>query len=676
MNDDEQHQRSEARAVLQRYWGHADFRPGQAEAIEAVLEGRDAFVVLPTGGGKSVCYQVPALLKEGFVLVVSPLIALMQDQVAGLKARGVSAAYINSTLAPRAIEQRWTNAEFGQYDLIYVAPERFESDLFQARAERLRVALLAVDEAHCVSEWGHHFRPAYLQIPKARALLGDPPTLAVTATATPPVRRDVIRHLALRDPVQIAQGFDRPNLVWSVFRVDNKRGKAHDVLRGVPGSGIVYAATRRGVEQWAGWLQRQGETAAHYHGGLSAQDREAAQQRWLQGEVRLMVATNAFGMGIDKPDVRFVLHVDPPASVEAYYQEAGRAGRDGRRAHAVLLFQENDAETQQALIASSHPSAQDVQAVYDAVCNVGQVPLGTAPDGPIAINYEAVQKLTGFWRGKIDTAAELLERQEAWHVLPVRRHYGLVRFAQSPGVLRRHADGLANAALADFVRTLLRGVHAEAFSDWWPLDLRALMQRTGLERSRLLRGLDFLQARGLLDWRPPGQSTQVELAVPRARRFPMDGRAVRRAKDRAEARLDDLLHYARLRGCRRHFLLAYFGETSPPRCGACDVCLGRHEEAEAAVTSEDEPALRRLLEAARHGAPREAWAVAAGVSQRETDRLAEWLVQEGLLRLEAPLEARYALTDKADAFLSDPSAPDASAVDHSEAARSSMAARP
>jgi len=247
----------DARAVLRDTWGYPEFRPGQDEIIEAVLQGRDVLGVLPTGGGKSITYQVPSLLGDGFTMVISPLIALMQDQVSGLKARGIEAAFINSTLSYREIDQAWTDAEYGRYRLLYVAPERLETDMFKARADRLNVSLLAVDEAHCVSEWGHHFRPAYLEIPEGRKLLGDPPTVAVTATATPFVRRDIIEHLDLDDPLELVHGFDRPNIIWSVFRTESKRQKVRDVLRGVQGSGIVYASTRRGVEDWTKWLRRE-----------------------------------------------------------------------------------------------------------------------------------------------------------------------------------------------------------------------------------------------------------------------------------------------------------------------------------------------------------------------------------------------------------------------------------
>jgi ATP-dependent DNA helicase RecQ len=305
---------AQANELLKRHWGYDEFRPGQWDVIAQVLAGRDALIVLPTGGGKSMCYQLPSLLLDGLTIVVSPLIALMQDQVDALKKRGIAAACLHSQLAPSAIEQIFTDAEFGRYRLLYMAPERFESELFQARASRLKVACLAIDEAHCISEWGYDFRPAYLAIPKAYPLLGHPPVVALTATATPGVRRDIAERLALRDPYRTVQGFDRPNIVWSVFRASDKRARLKDVLSGVPGCGVVYAATRRGVEQWSRQIAGMGVSVSSYHGGMEAQRREAEASTWLGGKTRVMVATNAFGMGIDHPGVRFVVHVDLPAT--------------------------------------------------------------------------------------------------------------------------------------------------------------------------------------------------------------------------------------------------------------------------------------------------------------------------------------------------------------------------
>ena len=629
---------------MERRWGYDSFRPGQAEIIESVLSGRDVLGVLPTGGGKSLCYQIPALLQDGCALVISPLIALMQDQVEGLQSQGIDATYINSTLPAHEIEQRWTNAEHGQYDLLYVAPERLTTSVFRARAERLTVPVLAVDEAHCVSEWGHHFRPDYLEIPEARSLLADPPTVAVTATATPAVRRDIVDLLDVPDADEVVRGFDRPNLRWSVFRTDNKWAKLKDVLAGVDGSGIVYTATRRGVERWTRRLTSKGFAAAGYHGGLPSDEREERQEAWLADDIRVMVATNAFGMGIDKADVRFVVHVDVPSSLEAYYQEAGRAGRDGDIAYPVLLFREPDADTQKALIASSHPTAAEVRAVYDAVCNVGQIPVGSEPEDPVVVDRGTVLRLTGFSSAKVRTAVELLDRQGAWRRVPPRSKYGLIRFRRGAGAIRQYTTRVENRALAAFLRTLLRIVHADAFSEWWRLDVRSAASRLDVSEERLHRGLQYLEERQLLQWQPPGAALQVELEFPRSETLPVDDRAVRVARQRAETRLKYMLRYARSTSCRRHFLMTYFGERTPEHCDACDVCLGRH--APTVVTPDDEPILRAIMARIEAARPRGEWFDDAPAPRHRIDALLNWLVGEGYVSLDDPLNGQFSLTTR------------------------------
>lgn len=649
MSSDPFASKNQAEDVLRKYWKHEAFRPGQWEIIEAALGGRDVLAILPTGGGKSLCYQLPAVLRGGLTLVISPLVALMQDQVAGLNARGVPAAFINSTLSARAIDQCWTDAEFGRYRLLYVAPERLGSELFLARAGRLTVERLVVDEAHCISEWGHHFRRAYLDIEAARRLMGDPPTMAVTATATPEVRRDIVEHLGLRAPRVFVQGFDRPNVVWSIFRDENKRSKVIDVVRSVPGSGILYAATRRAAEEWADWLIGEGETASAYHAGLSAERRAEVQDSWLRGDVRLVVATNAFGMGIDKPDVRFVIHVDMPGSLEMYYQEAGRAGRDGHRAYAVLLFGARDEATQRALLQESHPDVRAVQQVYEAVCNLGRIAIGSRPERPVTTSYEAVTRLTGFSPGKIRTAVDLLVRQETWTAPPSRGHNVQVRFLQPAGAVRKVIADLENKSLATFLGALLRTVHADAFSEWWEIDLRRLERSTRLPRPRLLRGLAFLKHRGLIDWYAPTEELRVSFNTARPTKLLVDGAAVQRSLRRSEARLEDMLRYARSVSCRRHFLLSYFGEEGNHACGACDICLGRNRGVQ--ITPESEPLLRQILTQARQGLPRSAWKLQSETDGEQTDGLLNWLVQEGYLRSKGDASDQFLLLPKANEFL-------------------------
>jgi ATP-dependent DNA helicase RecQ len=639
----------DAQRVLRHYWGHDDFRPGQWDIIRTALEGRDLLAILPTGGGKSVCYQVPALLCEGLTIVISPLIALMQDQVGGLRARGVEAAFINSSLSIREIDQRWADAEHGKYRLLYLAPERLQSEMFVARASRLNVSLLAVDEAHCISEWGHNFRPSYLEIASARKTFGDPPTVAVTATATPRVRDDVIKHLALRNPEVMVRGFDRPNVVWSIFSTENKRKKVLDVLNNVPGSGIVYSATRRGVEEWSDWLRGQNQEVATYHGGLNPSVRELMQDAWLSGEKRVMVATNAFGMGIDKPDVRFVVHVDLPGTLEGYYQEAGRGGRDGKTSYAVLLYHKEDEHTPRALIDDSHPTAKQVRQTYDAACNLAQVAIAALPKEPIVLRAEAIAKLTGFSAAKVRTAVELLERQGAWSVLPIRKNFGLIRFTQPADDVRAYAARLTNESLGSFVEELLRIVHAEAFSTWWELDLRMLERRTGLELKRLLKGLDFLRDHQLFDWQLPERSLRIQFLEARSAKIPVDGRKVKAARERAENQLADMIRYARSSGCRRHFLLTYFGEKAVQKCGSCDVCLGRHEPF--VVGASDEPILNQILNGVASKEPRKNWSLDNAVPPYRVDQLVAWLMREGYLTPRGPLRKEMELTAKGRRFI-------------------------
>lgn len=634
----------DARRVMQERWGYTSFRPGQQELIDAVLNREDALGVLPTGGGKSLCYQIPALLTEGLVLVVSPLISLMKDQVEALQERDVEATFLNSTLSPPEEEQRWTDAEHGRFDLLYLAPERMTTDTFKARAERLNVSLLAVDEAHCVSEWGHSFRPEYLRISEGRSRIGEPPTLAVTATATPAVRGDVIRLLDIPDARTVVRGFDRPNITWSVFETESKWAKLWDVVSSVSGTGIVYTATRRGVEQWTRRLQNEDVRAAGYHGGLSADEREERQERWTDETIRIMVATNAFGMGIDKPDVRFVVHTDLPSSLEAYYQEAGRAGRDGKRSYAVLLFHEPDADTQEALIDASHPTAREVRAVYDAVCSVAQVPIGAEPDDPLVVNLNAVLKVTDFARSKVRTAVDLVARQDAWRVLPQRKTYGLIRFRDSVRTLRRYAEETTNRSLAVFIRALLRVVHADAFSQWWRFDLPAFARRVNLPETRAHRGLSYLAERDLLDWHPPGAALELEFEQPRSSQLPVDSRTIQEARQRAETRLKWMLRYARAHTCRRRFLLTYFGEHARDRCGNCDVCLGRHDPP--VVTPEDEPLLRRILDRVASGLPRREWFESRPGPRHRIDALIHWLLVHDYLATKDTVEGRYVLTEK------------------------------
>ena len=626
--------------TLASVWGYPSFRPGQGQAVAEVMAGRDVLAVLPTGGGKSLIYQVPAVARGGLALVVSPLIALMRDQVDALARRGVRAGLLYGGLSARAADQLWTDAEHGLYRLVYLTPERLQTELFAARAPRLNVDLLAVDEAHCISEWGHDFRPAYRQIADARPLIttasGEPaPAVAVTATATPEVRRDILDQLELRDPAVLVRGFDRPNLTWSVHHVQDPVRQALDVFQAVPGSGLVYAGTRRATEAVARRLSREGVGAEPFHAGLEPADKLATQRRWLDGGTRVIAATSAFGMGIDKPDVRAVVHTALPMTLESYYQEAGRAGRDGARAYAALALGPDAQALPRDLIDRGHPTPADVQAVYHAAGSLAQIAVGSEPEGAVTLDPGRLAEVAGVSPRVATASVERLAADGAWGVVTPREGEVRVRLPRGRDGLAQAVDGDGPAVRA-FADALVRRLPTHAAREHAAVQVGPLAEALGLAPERVQAGLDFLAARGALDVSRPEHGVTLAWNGARSARAPVDAAALDRGRARGHARLDALLHYASSVGCRRQHLLAYFGESAPARCGRCDVCLGRHRPA--TVTPDDERALRQLLDAAArdalHGtdAPRR---------QRE---LADWLVAQGLLRLDDPLAGRFALT--------------------------------
>ena len=639
---------ADALAALRAVWRYDAFRPGQAEAIAAVMAGRDALAVLPTGGGKSLTYQVPAVVageRRAVVLVVSPLLALMRDQVDALARRGVPATMAHGGLSIRDQDQLWTDAEFGRYRLVYVTPERLQTDLFRARAPRLPVTLLAIDEAHCVSEWGHDFRPAYRLIAEARPLLTDAdgaptPALAVTATATPDVRRDVVEQLGLRDPLVIVRGFDRPNILWAVEHTTDKERRAASIVREAGGSALVYAGTRNATEAWVGRLKNAGLRAEAYHAGLPPAAREAAQGRWIAGETPVLAATSAFGMGIDKPDVRAVVHVALPPTLEAYYQEAGRAGRDGEPSQAVLLVAPDDDRTPRRMAETGHPTAAEVQAVYRAAGSLAQIAVGAEPDGPTTLDATRLATVADVPLPTARAAVQRLAQAGIWTAGEAESP--LVRVGGGPDALRRFARD-AQPAVGRFVEVLLRALPSDAFAGWARLPLAAIAKRAELTEARVLAGLAFLSERGLLSVQPAGEgSLRLTWAGPRSQTAPVDALALARGRTRALSRLEEVTRYASSIGCRRQHLLAHFGEPAPPRCGRCDVCLGAHRPA--VVTPADEPLLLALLAHVGQGDAPETWLPGTPANRR--DGLLDWLAQNAFVRLKDPLAPLWALTPK------------------------------
>jgi ATP-dependent DNA helicase RecQ len=574
-------------ALLRQYWGHQQFRPGQAEIIEAVLAGRDALALLPTGGGKSVCFQVPALARPGLCVVVTPLIALMRDQVENLRKRGLKAEAVYAGMSHQEIDQALDNCVYGrEVKFLYVSPERLLTDLFRARVARMSVGLLAIDEAHCLSQWGYDFRPPYLRIAELRDLL--PPTvpcIALTATATGQVRQDIVEKLHFRPGYGIfTQSFARPKLSYSVLQTEDKQRRLLEVLRGVgPGkTGIVYARTRRQAEDTAAWLAQQKLPAAAYHAGLPAEQRTRIQEAWLADKTRIIVATNAFGMGIDKPDVRAVVHLDAPATLEAYYQEAGRAGRDGLYAFAVLLAGPADADTLRRQAALAHPPPDVVRRVYQALANYSRTAVGggelVAFDFDLALFAETYR----------------LKAVDAHHALKMLEQQGFVQLTEAVNqparvqLISNQQDlyhfQVANAPHDQLIKALLRLYGGELFVAFQGISESALARHLRQSTTDVTRQLRYLHSTGVLHYQPRRELPQALFLTPRydAAQLPLDERRLRAAKQLTDHQTAAVIDYAAsTTRCRQQQLLAYFDEPDAPACGVCDVCLARKKAAQA-----------------------------------------------------------------------------------------------
>jgi ATP-dependent DNA helicase RecQ len=595
----------EAREVLREHWGYAGFRSGQEQAIEGVLAMRDTLTVMPTGGGKSLCFQVPALMLPGVTVVVSPLISLMKDQVDALNRLGLPATFVNSSLGLDEIGSRMAAVERGEVKLVYVAPERFDSPAFQERIGRCTVSLLAVDEAHCISQWGHDFRPSYLRIGAVRRQLGDPPVAALTATATPEVRRDIERQLELRDPQVLVAGFDRRNLSWHVLRAKNDSEKDRlllRLLRGRDGAAVVYASTRKNVDAITALLRGVGVPAVGYHAGLSDSDRKRLQDVFMNDEAQVVVATNAFGMGIDKSNVRLVAHYNMPGSLEAYYQEGGRAGRDGGPADCVLLHAYADRFTHEFFIEQNFPPRPVIERALK------ELRARADRDGWVAGDLlpevaRAVEPKKG--GRQLQSALRILEdyglaRSAGGSQGPVR-----VRLIATPKRISRELGVGGRERELALLRRLWRLAGGEVAYEGVELERSSLAKGAG-SPDALARLLDGLQKQGFLSWSPvlEGDGVQVLDADTPLARLRIDWQAVEMRRRREDRRLQQMQGYVYHEGCRRGYVLRYFGDADAmDHCGACDNCREPGPIQALAPAPAEKRDARRAAPAARRAAP-------------------------------------------------------------------------
>ena len=565
-----------ARAALREHFGFEDFREGQREVVGAILEGHDTVVVMPTGGGKSLCYQLPALMREGATLVVSPLIALMKDQVDALQARGLPATFINSSIDFEEQKARVGGVRQGRYKLVYVAPERFRSAHFVEALQRAQVSLIAVDEAHCISQWGHDFRPDYLRLQSFIEQIGRPQTVALTATATPYVRADIIEQLHLRDPRAFVSGFDRPNLSINVVHTQKEREKiAHikSLVAAYPGgSGIIYSSTRKSVEQVAQRLKEARLPVVAYHAGMDDSERVRAQEDFMSGRVQMIVATNAFGMGIDKSDIRFVVHYHLPGSIEAYYQEIGRAGRDGLQSRCVLLFNYADKRTQDYFIEGSYPPPDVIARVYEALVGTGQ--------HRIELSTREIAARAGI-RNEMAVQSSLIILEKAGHVErgAAGENRAAVRLLLTPQAARETVGARRSAQMKQVLYGLLGGYEISQRADV-ELDVSELSETLGLELSAMRRSLSSLAEAGVISYQPARRTRGLQMLdehpVKQLRIRPND--LARRAA-LEQRKLREMISFCYVENCYRAFILDYFGDRSHAlNCGMCGNCLADSKE--------------------------------------------------------------------------------------------------
>ena len=582
--------------ILKQYWGYDRFRGIQEDIIDSISKNKDTLGLMPTGGGKSITFQVPALAKEGMCLVITPLIALMKDQVQNLKKRGIKALAIYSGMSRQDIIITLENCIFGNYKFLYISPERLDTEIFRTKLRKMHISMITVDESHCISQWGYDFRPAYLKIAEIRELLPDVPVLALTATATPEVVKDIQARLHFRHKNVFRMSFERNNLAYIVRKTENKTAELLHILRSMPGSAIVYVRNRRRTKEITELLNNEHITADFYHAGLDDATKDIRQHRWQSGESRVMVATNAFGMGIDKPDVRIVIHMDLPDSIEAYFQEAGRAGRDGQKAYAVILYAKSDKTTLHKRILDTFPEKEYIRDVYEHLQYYYQMAMGDGLDCVREFNIEDFCRKFKYFPVPVDSALRILtqagyleytaEQDSTSRILFTIRRDELYRLRE----MGEDMDRLIQAVLRSYT-----GV----FTDYTYINEDSLAIRTGLTRRQIYEMLVHLAKLRIVSYIPHKKTPYIIYTRERveAQRIHISPEVYEHRKARYETRINAMLDYVTNNTvCRSRMLLDYFGERNEHNCGQCDTCISLRSKSKASEQPDRETLCAKVCE--------------------------------------------------------------------------------
>lgn len=565
--------------ILKKYWGYDAFRPMQEEIIRSALQGNDILALMPTGGGKSVCFQVPAMAKDGICLVVTPLIALMKDQVQNLSERGIKALAIYSGMSYSQIDTALDNAIYGDYKFLYVSPERLHTPMFRERVKKMDINFLVIDEAHCISQWGYDFRPAYLEIKEIKPLLGGVPVIALTATATKKVADDIMRILEFRTPNVVSSGFERKNLSYVVRNTEDKFGNILKICNGVPGTGIIYVRERKRCEEISSFLQQNGITADFYHAGLSKELRNSKQNGWKNSTIRVIVATNAFGMGIDKPDVRFVIHYDLPDSPEAYFQEAGRAGRDGERSYATLLWNSSDIKRLRQIHTVSYPDMEYIREIYQKVFIYLNIPYEEGKETVHKFNLVDFSKKFSLNAVSAYYAIKYIEQEGYWELTDELDNPSRIMFTVGRDEL--YKVQINNPELDKFIKSILR-IYTALFSRFTSIDEEYIARVTMDSAIGVKEKLKQLSKLNIIKYIPKVRTPLIIMNTERLveQNLYISKKRYEERKNLFKERIENMITYVKgEEECRSRTLIEYFGQPATSDCGICDICLRNRNRA-------------------------------------------------------------------------------------------------